>query len=233
MQKKETAWVKYTVGMAAVLILALLVSYVGGRRHAGLETGGVEGTSTGTAPRADQEVPPAVPLVQERMEDPVYVETLKAQVEERRAVIGEAAAVRERMEIRVAAAEAELIAEAQARGGPDVVAATVTEEAIQTRVQQHPEWAGLEAEQERIQARLAVIQHRTETIVRERMQQQYVQRQGPKVPVKPPPVIHVMPNEIQMETEPVIMDAPEGAGHTLPPLPDRRPVVWPERGNTP
>ncbi len=230
--KANAGWIAVAVALAAAVVVVLVVS----RREPGarLRPPPAIGTDTDTG-----DALPSVSLVQERMADPVYVAALHEIVEERRAVIVEAAGVRERMATVVTAAQSELEAEAEAsaraRGESLDELPPVTEEALKERAMQHPDWPALEAELLTVQRELNVIQQRAETTIRERMTRQYATRRAARdtagsevAPMMAVPEVKLLEHPQPEVERIVITNVPPAILDSMPARPDRRPVAWPE-----
>lgn len=217
-----------TVGFSIVAVAVLVASVVHVSRRqqaASQRNGSVEGTPEEAVPALPQG--PLKPVVQERMEDPVYVAALKELIDERSVKVMETAEVRNAMRALAEAAAEELTAE-----GVDA-----TEAAVRERVMQHSEWPILEAKAETLRVALNRIADRTQAHIHNRMSEQYAMRRqrtaalvaagdAAAMPPRPMPVIRTLTNEMALATAPIVVTNRPGAA-TRPPrvLPDRKPVT--------
>jgi hypothetical protein len=135
------------------------------------------------------------PMLEERMEDPVYVAAIDDLVQKRRSLAAQASVTRGRMEDLAAQAETRILAEkeaarAAARAAQDVseedsAERAVDEEPVAVDPQEikeklretHPEWVALEAQLAEYNRGIAAIQAEAHTLVRERMREQHARRQ--------------------------------------------------------
>lgn len=218
--------------LGVVVVVVLVITLISVKRRQCVTT--CQAPEIPVAPVVD--VPPTN-FVAERMSDPVYVESLKSLTQERRQKAGEAHAIRERIEAKVAVAAAALKAEADVAPpatppAADIDVGKMQDEALQARLNDDPEWVALEAEREQVVIDLKNIQHRITALVRERMKAQVARRKGLSAssPVKPAPVINMMTNRPPMQLpEPVVMtNAPTEGDGRLPVPPERLPVNLPE-----
>ncbi len=218
-----------TVGFSIVAVAVLVASVILVSRRqqaASQRNASVEGApADGAVPALPQG--PLKPIVQERMEDPVYVAALKGLIEERSVKVMEAAEVRNAMQALAEAAAEELTAE-----GVDA-----TEAAVRERVMQHSEWPILEAKAETLRVALNRIADRTQAHIQDRMSEQYAMRRqrtaalvaagdAAATPPRPMPVIRTMTNEMTLATAPIVVtNRPGAATRPVRVLPDRKPVT--------
>jgi len=221
---KQAAKMILWVVVVAVLVLAVVCTV----RRRCMTACTPETPVVATEPAAEE---PVLSGVEERMADPVYVEALKALTVERRGKAGEAHAIRVKMDARVAAAAAELKAEAgtaavtaaaSPAAGSDVGA--LQDEALRERLSRDPEWVALEAEQAAVQRALLDIQGRVAVLIRERMKAQAARRpaKAEGSTVRPAAVNHVTNSPVLMQPEPVVItnvpgvrvEVPGGTGST-------------------
>jgi hypothetical protein len=132
-------------------------------------------------------------MVVERMADPEYRAALKALADERRRVVSEASGITKQMEAIVKVIIKNKVAEG----------VELSEDELKALARQDPKWVALDARIVELHTQLLDLRSRAETLVRERMKEQYAAR------AESAPNIFHAPPEIKLgpDTEAILQQA--------------------------
>lgn len=179
---------------------------------------------TTVAPEASPPQPPKT-AVQERMESPEYVATLKTIHAERQVAAGKASELQAKMAERAKAFEAENQKASAIRAEIETLHRELAakETALADLVKQDPEWGKMATEFEGVRTELVGIGQRVEATVREKMRSQVVPQvpgSGPHVAPPGRPAVRLAPTNSFEVVPRVVTNAP-----AMPPTPPPKPPV--------